>query len=413
MGTENTGDTAAKADAAVVITPALTMGDLAGQIATASEKAAEKAAAANPKEKTKTKTSASSDSEKAAAAAKAAEEAAADEGDDEGEGEDEDDGAGDEGEGDEADAGGEGEDEGEDEEADAEGEDEGEDEVSEELTIAEQALELAIKNGKLPLGLKKRLEKADAKVAEAISAREAAEAKLAEGGTKTVKPVGIEIANAKNLGELRDIERKAKVAKDFCDDRLEEIVDDPEGVAKQLFDAKVFLKNAAGEDDYSVATMRRWLLSTRSQARERLSDEIPERREQLESEHKAYLQTCDLYPALRDAKSPLAIDVSKIVAKMVANPFTDPDLNASKHRIALWAIRGRQAELADLAKKGGSAAATKPKPKVKSPNPKGGAAGSSGQATRKEQNANALRKVESNPTESNLAEALASGMSGE
>lgn len=402
---KETGVTAAEATAASTATAEPTLDDLAAQISgpAKDETDADKGKASKEKAKVPAKSEKEKDEDKP-------EPEDEDEKEEKSESEDEDDSEDDSEDEDES----EDEEESDDEDEETDEDEDDEDDLTEAEAAAEKALEKAIENGKLPLGLRKRLEKAEAKVEEAVARAEEAERKMADADKDASrKPVGKDVSDIRTASDLREFEKKSIAVKDFCDDQLEMLETDPASVEAELRANKVSLKSADGEEDYSPATMKRWLLTMRRQARVRLSDEIPQRREEIEAEAENDKAVAEIYPALKDRKSPLAQDVQKLVKEFSAQPFTSSKLNASKSRIAIWILRGRQAELADfeaakVKKKEKSGDDKAAKPKVKSPSPKGGGGGGE-RASRREQTGSSFAKAD---TESGFAGALAASMSG-
>jgi hypothetical protein len=159
--------------------------------------------------------------------------------------------------------------------------------------------------------INRRIGKEVAKTKAEREAREALEARAAEleaqlaaapkGETRagTTVPLG----DVHDAGKLAGKKVEAEQALEQSEDLLSVLDDDPASVEEALRAAKVDLKDADGEDDYTPARMRRWLRAVQQNANRMLRTHIPNRETFLKTAETAAQRAVEFMPELKDTKS--------------------------------------------------------------------------------------------------------------
>jgi hypothetical protein len=111
------------------------------------------------------------------------------------------------------------------------------------------------------------------------------------------------LADVDSPEKLAGVAQQAETALDQADDLLAQLEADPDAVAEVLKGAKVALKNADGQEEYSPATMGRFLRTVKANADRTLRREVPRRAQFLKSADAYAGEALTMLPELKDAKS--------------------------------------------------------------------------------------------------------------
>lgn len=143
---------------------------------------------------------------------------------------------------------------------------------------------------------------------EALAAAETrateAETKLAEAGSRRPEASKAQpLANIHDPQKLESEKLKAEEAMEQAEDLLAQIEDDPQAVEAALRAAKVELKGADGTEDFSEASMKKFLRAVKTNADRMVRRNIPERLKFLQTADQAATQAVEFVPELKDPKS--------------------------------------------------------------------------------------------------------------
>ncbi len=207
-------------------------------------------------------------------------------------------------------------------------------------------------------------EKVSGELAAEKSAREAAEAKVAEleGASAPAQQGENPLSKVATVAALEQEAAKQESVLEDVERLLPELSDNPEWVEAQLRAAKVpCLNPKTGEPDYSPERMRATLERFKTNAERTLRRHIPARRDQLEQSQAFNAEALNHFPALKDPANKFTQHVNALAKKM-------PELA----RLPYGKLILANVAYAGVAQAKAKVAATPPKtpPVVKAPLPK-------------------------------------------
>lgn len=135
------------------------------------------------------------------------------------------------------------------------------------------------------------------------------------------------LANVHDGASLQKVEGECREAVAQADDGLRQLRHNPAAVERMLREAKVSLKDAEGNEDYSPERMRSFLEDVRSSATTRLTRDVPQRAKFLTQVNASMGEAFTVLPALKDRNS----DERRIVNQFLAE-------NPQVRQMANWPI---------------------------------------------------------------------------
>jgi hypothetical protein len=160
--------------------------------------------------------------------------------------------------------------------------------------------------------INKRIGKEVAKTKAEREQREALETRLKEleaqiQNAPTAEPkvvsTSMPLAEVVDLGKLEKLKADQKGLRNQVIDLLDSVEDEPQRVERELRASGVILKDESGEEDFSVARMRRTLKTIDRNVRKTLEEQIPAREEFLKTESQLKAQVFEQVPELKNPSS--------------------------------------------------------------------------------------------------------------